>query len=621
MNHAGRLSFKGFPKRASEEIKGMRLHSLKIDGFKRIKSAQVLFGEATFLIGKNNSGKSSVLKAVEYLLSAKKVIDSSEYFSIIDQETGETKPATTKIVLEAEFRDLPEEAKSWRGFKGRIFKYDSEDETGLSVRYRKTYELGKDVIIEFKSKVRKIAANFEECKTGQGFVDKGIALNIIQGYFPDLTKVIGKSKGACENLDQIDEIWEVTEEETWFQNPGGIPGNVLKMLPRFLLIPADTSIEEIEGTNTSVLGKTLIELFEDVRGQSENYKNAQMHLDLLAKEMDPENNDSEFGKMLSELNNILASVFPDSKLHATADLSEPNKVLKPSFNVEMSSNVRTAVGNQGSGMVRAAAFGILRFRQKWLSEREDEHKRSLIICFEEPEIYLHPSAANQMRNAIYELSGKSSQIIATTHSPYLIDLSRKPRQILNNFSIKVDEIQIYAFNISDSFTALSADDQKYVKLILKIDDYISRIFFTENVIIIEGDTEDILIRETLKRLRHDKYLNIKSKFEIVKARGKATIIGLIKYMKLMGINPIVVHDKDSGEAGAVKYNEPIKSALGEAGKVIHMVENVEDEIGYKASYEKPYFAYLETLKWGPHWDDVPEGWRKKMEAIFGEFIT
>ncbi|WP_318351672.1 AAA family ATPase [Klebsiella pneumoniae] len=49
-------------------------------------------------------------------------------------------------------------------------------------------------------------------------------------------------------------------------------------------------------------------------------------------------------------------------------------------------------------------------------EKRGEDARSLIIGFEEPEIYLHPSAANQMRDIIYDLSGLSSQII-TTHSP------------------------------------------------------------------------------------------------------------------------------------------------------------------------------------------------------------
>ncbi len=599
----------------------MRLHRLKIEGFRRLKNIEIFLGDATFLIGQNNAGKSSILKAIEILLSAKKQLESADFHSIIDEETGETKPDTTTIIIEGEFRNLPQEAQNWRGFKGRIFNYETEEETGLSVTYRKTYTLGQDVIIEFKSKIREINPDFETCKTPQDYINAGIDAEIMQELFPELDKAIGKGKSALEKLETIDEIWKLKEEEEWFQNPGGIPGNVLKMLPRFLLIPVDTAVSEIQGSNSGVLGKTLNELFETVRECSENFKFAQEYLNKLSKELDPSDNSSEFGRMMSELNDVLCSVFPDSKLHATTDLSDPAKVLKPSFNVEMSSNVRTPVQNQGTGMVRAAVFGMLRFRQKWLSRKEDETARSLIICFEEPEIYLHPSAANQMRDTIYDLSSSSSQIIASTHSPFIIDISRKPRQVLNRLCDKGNNvISSETFSVSDSFKMLQDDDKNYVKMILKIDDYISRAFFTNHIVIVEGDTEDILIRETLSRLPKDGYLKIVSNFEVIKARGKAAIIGLVKYLTSMGLKPIVVCDRDNGIEGAEQFNEPIIQAVNGNGKVIMMHENVEDEVGYKANSEKPFKAYLETQKWGKDWTDIPEKWRNKIKEIFNEYV-
>lgn len=601
----------------------MKLHSLQIDGFKRIKSTKILFGDATFLIGPNNAGKSSVLKAIEWLLSAKKTIPSSEYFSVIDDETGETKPAVDTITLEAEFRNLPIEAKDWRGFKGRIFPYSTDDasDSGLSVTYKKTYTLVKDVVIEFRSKERDMKPEFSACKTWQELIDNGAPLAEVQELSLDLAAKIGTSKAALEKLDQLDAIWDTRDSEIWFQNPGGIPGVVLSMLPRLLLIPADTSVGEIEGTSTGVLGKTLNELFEDVRSTSDNYTQAQEYLNKLAHELDPEDSNSEFGKMIAELNAVLASIFPDSKLHATASLSDPKTALKPTFNVEMSSNVRTAVNNQGSGMIRAAAFGMLRFRQKWLSKREDEHVRSLIVCFEEPEIYLHPSAANQMRDTIYELSGHESQIIATTHSPFIIDLARKPKQILNSLRSDTTTVTATPFNVTDAYLALEKDAKSHVKMLLRVDDHVARVFFTKHIIIIEGDTEEIVIKETLKRLPKDRYLKIVSDFEIVKARGKASIIGLVKYLVAMGINPIVVHDRDGGVAGAEVFNQPIADALAGGGKVIQMHENIEDEMGYSApTSEKPYKAYQHTQTWGEDWAGVPEKWKAKMIEIFGNYI-
>lgn len=132
----------------------MKLHSLKIDGFRRIETAEIQFGEATFLIGANNCGKSTVFRAIEWLLSAKKQIPSQEYFSVIDTETGETKPAVKTIVLEAEFRNLPNEAIDWRGFKGRIFKYQPKDlgDSGLSVTYKKPFRLAATLLSNLNPK-------------------------------------------------------------------------------------------------------------------------------------------------------------------------------------------------------------------------------------------------------------------------------------------------------------------------------------------------------------------------------------------------------------------------------------------------------------------------------------
>lgn len=593
----------------------MKLHHLRIEGYKRIEAATVLFGDATFLIGPNNTGKSTVLSAITHLLSANKRIPEIEYYSVHDDVTDERKTVSNRIVLEAEFRNLPVEAQTWRGFKGRIFEYDPGDsgETGLCLTYRKTYELGKDVVIELKSKTRAMKAQYEDVTTPQELIDLGIAADLVGDLFDDLGKKLTPATRA--KMQEINDIWDIGTEDTWFQNPGGIPGIVLSRLPRYIIIPADTASNEMSGGG--VLPKTLNELFEDVRGSSHNYREAQRFLNELAKELDPSDSTSEFGKMIIELNAIISNIFPESKIHARADLSDPDKSLKPAFTVELSSNIRTPVDHQGAGMVRSAVFGILRFRQKWLSKREDQGiKRSIIIGFEEPEIYLHPSAANQMRDTIYDLSAQDSQIVATTHSPFLIDLSRKPRQVLNRFAFAGGAIQVQPFNVTDAFKTLQDEDKDYVKMILKVDDYIARIFFTKKIVVVEGDTEDIVIRETLKRIEKSKRLGILANTEVIKARGKASIIGLAKYLKVMGITPFVIHDRDGGIAGAEKFNSPIEAAVGKAN-VIQLEECLENILGYAPpSSEKPFTAYSFTKGWGDSWTDVPERWRLVMERAF-----
>ena len=95
----------------------MRLHNMTIRGFRRIREAQVSFGDATFLIGPNNAGKSSILKALDYVLSAEPRIASTDFYAETDPDTGKPQPVLDETVIEVEIRNVPEEAKEWRGFK------------------------------------------------------------------------------------------------------------------------------------------------------------------------------------------------------------------------------------------------------------------------------------------------------------------------------------------------------------------------------------------------------------------------------------------------------------------------------------------------------------------------
>lgn len=597
----------------------MKLNSLKISGFKRLLSSHVYFGDATFLIGPNNSGKSSILQIVDILLSDRKSLNSDLFYCEIDG-CGNPVYKSQEIVIEAEFINVPNDAMGWRGFKGRIFSYEPKDEndTGKKITYKKTYKIGGTCDIEIKSHKRKLKEKYSKCNTPKSYIDAGADEGQIRSIFTDESKFLSKiSQRDKDKENLIDCIWEIDEtEEVWDSNPGGIAGVVLSKLPHYLFIPADSSSHEIS-KSSGVLQKTLSELFKEVRDCSDHYKEAQKNLEKLAKELDPADRDSEFGKMMEELNSVLSSVFPESKIFTSANLSDPDSSLNPSFEIEMSSNIRTSVENQGTGIVRAAVFGLLRFRQQWISRKKTENKRNLVIGFEEPEIYLHPSAANQMRDLIYSLSKDGTQIIATTHSPYLIDLSRKPNQVLNRLNCTNEGSKATSFSVTDAYKKLENDDKSHVKMLLKMDDYASRAFFTNRVIIIEGDSEDIVIREVIKRMPNEIKLKVLCNSEVIKARGKASIIGFSKYLKSLGVEIFVIHDRDKGVENAEKFNKPILDAVGNPKNVLVLHECIEDVLGYTPpSSEKPFRAYEKTQNWGDEWRDVPMNLKEILSKAF-----
>lgn len=602
----------------------MKLYSLKIEGFRKFQNTTIYFDDATFLIGENNIGKSSVLKAIELILSLKQKMCIEDFYSLFDD--NENQRQVDDIVLTAEFRDVNRDASTWRGFRGRIFNYEvpeGRDETGLSVIYRKTFSHTKlTPIIEFRQLVKTLKSEYNGLTKWRDIIDASneeLNNEMITELF-NITNFNTKAKD--EYLDLLDEIWDINEDsEEWFSNPGGIPSNVASKLPRYLFIPAQDKMEEL-GEKKGVLYNTLNELFEEVRNSSDNYREAQRHLNLLAEELDPTNEESDFYNLMTNLNNVLSGVFPDSQIHAKADLSDPDKNLNATFDIKMKSNILTPVSHQGTGTIRAAVFGLLRYRKIWEAQQDPTQRRKLIIGFEEPEIYLHPNASEQMRRKIYDLAGEDSQIVCTPHSTYMIDLSKDNNQVLNRFISNGNPTECNAFNVSDAFKSLIEDDKNYVKMLIKFDDYMSRVFFSNKTIIIEGDTEEIVLKETIKLMPIEVQERILSNVQIVKARGKAAIISLVKYFNALGIDYFVIHDRDRGTDRAENYNQHILVAMNnQEAKRLMMQECIEDELGYDApSNEKPYNAYEKTQEW-ESWEDVPENWKNKMQIVFSEYFN
>lgn len=608
----------------------MQLYSLCVEGFRKHLNTNIVFSDSTFLIGENNVGKSSILYALDYLLGASSTIPSDEFYAL--ESNGERKIAVEKIVFTAEFRKIPKEASNWRGFKGRLLEYEPDkkdlEDTGLKFIYRKTYSRNGKVKIETLENPKVLKNEFEGCTNIQQYLDAGLLESDLTEEIKKINyekKLTAKEKSlfdAVESLYNIDD-----SQECWIENPGGIPQNVLSKLPKYLLIPAQDSEGEISGPS-GTLQKTLNELFNEVREKSENYKLAQEYLNKLAKELDPSDENTEISKMIGELNSIISDVFPHTGISAAANLSDADKVIKPAFDIQMNSNVATPSNLQGTGLIRSTVFALLRYKALRDNKKDTALERQLIIGFEEPEIYLHPNAINKMRDTIYSLADTgNNQIVCTTHSPYMIDLSKKPKQTLNSLALitsQVGECEALTvmstpFNITKEFLDLQEDEKKYIKMLLRVEDAIAKCFFVKKVLIVEGDTEQVVLSETISKLPKEIQNEIMSEWYILRARGKAAIIPLIKYLKAMQIDIYVMHDKDENTPGAVIFNEPIRSVLDDDSHLFVLENCVEDVLGYPApTANKPYKAYCFIKEKWSEWKDVNTEWKTIIEAIFNK---
>ena len=354
-------------------------------------------------------------------------------------------------------------------------------------------------------------------------------------------------------------------------------------------------------------------------------------MDKLAKELDPEDEKTEVSKMIHELNGIISEVFPHTGISAAANLSDANKVIKPIFDIQMNSNITTSSKLQGTGLIRSTVFALLRYKALRDNKRETASDRHLIIGFEEPEIYLHPNAISKMRDIIYNLAEtENNQIVCTTHSPIMIDLGKRPKQVLNSMFLKKENISGHealtvdclAFNVTKEFLSLLENERDYIKMLLRVDENIAKSFFAKNILIVEGDTEQVVLTETIARMPEKIKSEILSDWYILRARGKAAIIPLVKYLKAMHIHPYVMHDKDENTQGAVVFNEPIRRELNDDSRLFVLENCIEDVLGYTApSSDKPYMAYKYIKENWTDWAAVTMQWKVIVQDIFNKGIS
>lgn len=601
----------------------MILKSLEIKGFRQLEDVKVLFDQATFLIGENNVGKSSILKALELFLSGSKQPLSNEDYCLFNcKETLTSKPKTSVIELTGVFENLPKEANTWRGFKGRIDKYSpiDENDSGLRLTYRKTYSQPKDYKIEILLKKRTKKYEDDKLNNMNDLAEVGVTWEELGEIFPGRNPLKKFTLVDKKKFDEFDCLFDISDEKEWsVENPGGIQGNILSRLPKFIYIPARDELNTMDGNKTSPMSEILTTIFDDIKKTSNGFTKLSEALKELEKEMNFQDSTTEYHRMMTQLNQELAKVFPTAKINAIANLSDSDKILKPQFEISLSSNVETSVSQQGTGMIRASVFSLLKFREQWLKER-NQTSNTLIIGFEEPEIYLHPNAATQMKDAIYDLVNEELQIVCTTHSPYMIGMDKDNQQVLNRISKNEDVTEINAFNLSNEYKALIDDDKEKLKMLMKIDDYIAKVFFSKNIIIVEGDTEEVVFKETLKALPPSKFKvnEIKNDFQIIKARGKAVIISLVRYLKALNLDVYVIHDRDELTPGARKFNEPIKVALNNDNKLYVLEENMEETLGYNSpTKDKPFQAYkrIKDLSW----EEYPSKWVEIINNIFVDY--
>jgi putative ATP-dependent endonuclease of the OLD family len=312
----------------------------------------------------------------------------------------------------------------------------------------------------------------------------------------------------------------------------------------------------------------------------------------------------EIEKIEAEISTLLEKVFPKHQIKLDAkpetDVEKSFTPFKASPDLLMGPNdgYLSKVSQQGSGARRTLLWTALRYLADSQSAA-DGSSRPHVLLLDEPEICLHPSAIREARQVLYDLPKSNNwQVMITTHAPIFIDLSKD-----NTTVVRVErrsDNSIYGTTLyRPSRSKLDEDDRANLKALNACDPYVNEFFFGANSIVVEGDTEFTsfsLIKDEFPEKYRDAH--------IIRARGKGIIITLLKILNQFSSSYGVLHDADTPVTSkgrgnpAWGMNMSILAGIQEAAepqKIRHVacVRNFEEAIfDEEAKNEKPYNALL-----------------------------
>ncbi len=404
----------------------MRLQKMIITRFRGVnQSKEIIFDDYNIIVGQNDSGKSTILKALDLFLNDSEaspdILNTSaqdnsveiELFflpnnkSIIIDETIPTSFEKEEIINQDGLLVIK---KTWDTSKAKL--------TPEVLIFRKSY-IGEDFLLLTENDLIK------KCKTH--------GINTQKANGEDYNNVEKRQKLARyhqENNSLFEFIYDKLPS-TGKSRGKLIADAIKKSLPRFEYFKADSPLSESD----TAIQKYFKKLSETKLGEFGTEA-----IQTFVKE--------HVANVLSKITDKINQVVPgDQKVLPEVTFNWSNLV-QTSFK-SSSAGGNVPLRYRGDGFRRIA---MMAYFEHLAEENKTEHQ-NIVFGFEEPETFLHPSAQEQLFEKLMGMTENGYQVFVTTHSPIIVANSNRSRivHILKD-GINYNVIQ----NIND-FTELIND--------------------------------------------------------------------------------------------------------------------------------------------------------------------
>ena len=376
----------------------MKLVAITIENFQGIVDpATVTVNDFNVLIGRNDVGKSTVLKALDYFLNG-----STPTF-----ESSNIGTDSPHISVELRFDPQNEEIVIDEAVPTTFEVEELINSEGL-LCVKRVWDTSKSRVKVDTYILRK---NYDE-EDFIGLTERQL-IALCRGKNIETRKANGDDFNNVEKRDKLKQFYQ--EQEIGFKyeyeklpTSGTsrfkiVHDELKKVLPRFEFFRADTSLSE---TDTAI----------------QNYFR-QLATDALAEfgMSDAENAVTE------KLNGALAGI--SGKIN---DAVPQDEAVRPITTFDWSKVVRTvfATGDDDKGValhLRGDGFRRITMMSyfEYLADQRQTDTKKVIFGFEEPETFLHPAAQEKLFEKLASLSENGYQVLISSHSAIIVSNTNK----------------------------------------------------------------------------------------------------------------------------------------------------------------------------------------------------
>mgnify|MGYP000971199235 CR=1 FL=1 len=562
----------------------MKIERIRCVGFRSLKDVNIELANYNTLIGKNDSGKSSLLLALNKLFDPELRLTSDDKCKLPFYDGD--------CFVEAEISGI----KSGLGSAGTLV-------------VRKSLDQG----LQYKSKV---PANETIRKMMDGHLLKGDISKLPEKIRAIVNKEVAalpKGKIPSENATTIYEKLKADKLLEFTDGWARMDERELSALIRVVFLSANMrGEEETQYTGNSVLTSVCGQLLRDAVAKDPGIAKITDEYEAEIGRVFQKNASGQWELTeLNEFQDVLNEEIKrfDSGINSESVLHPPKiPTINFGLSLEISDGCVTGIDYMGHGLRRSIVFAMLRTHRRLRQNKTSGGHRSgpfYLFLIEEPELYLHPQAERRRMNELKELANEANtQVVLCTHSAFFVDLSEYKG--IHRFERRDRlETRVEVWDGPD----LDPETAETVSLICRTNSQHSAMVFADLVILVEGESEQIAIPYVARKLElEDSGIDI----EVVSCGGCSKIPPIQKILEGLRIRYVAWLD-NANKNDKADIAKAKKARSREYGRIVITDRNWETMNKLSGNESKIYKSWKHFIKDG----NMPnEEFEKRLRAAY-----